>query len=504
MCSRSRIRTLHDLVHDVEDHEGAEEVHRLCLRLMELAGMEHETTEATLDGQYDAVLADFPGTLDLGKAAVLIADGLDINGSGQHHRIAVTTDALPEQARLLLEQNLRPHTVTWSEGLPREPYTDLYRLYLVKDETPEVKSPLADSEVAIGEHIALSRIGNFGYVEFPCAVQPLVGGTRLQIHKDADAIRLFAYHGADVTEEARYVPVMNVFSGQNIPDQAIIDCVYNERQKRVLLLECISWNGELTYELPLPERLERLSRLRRGNEVQVSPHQLVRTPYEFAALKSNVVIKSPTASFSWPDHGWVVGKVKHIQPGRAVPYQRVSATPMTKHIATAHRAEGVMMQLGLGMTSDVGMIAQRVPVDAAWMQIHCCGNTVYPFTETIGSPVTLDIEHTECYSPLSEEGHDWVINAFRTSDGRIVATDCLEEDGTSLHAVALSTRLRVLRGKLGNRLDALTIEYDLLTGVEDLRQAIDALPDGYGLTVRRADTVYTLPDNPIEVDVTKT
>jgi hypothetical protein len=156
------------------------------------------------------------------------------------------------------------------------------------------------------------------------------------------------------------------------------------------------------------------------------------------------------------------------------------------------------------MTSDVGMVVQRIPVDADWVQIHCCGDAVYPFTETIGSPVTLDIEHTECYSPLSEEGHDWVINAFRTSDGRIVATDCLEEDGTSLHAVALSTRLRVLRGKLGNRLDALTIEYDILTGVEDLRQAIDALPDGYGLTVRRADTVYTLPDNPIEVDVTKT
>lgn len=504
MCNRSEIRTLHDLVHSIDpETEGVRESHNLCLRLMALAGIAHEAADNPLDDGTVEQLSQFPCTIDLGKVAVLVGD-LEGSGAGGCYKIAVSGEGVPPVAQQVLEQHLRPAEVTWVEGPPLEPYADLYRHYLVREEVLHVKEPLDESAVAIGEHIPLDRIADFGYVDFPCAVQPLIGGTRLQIHKDGDTMRLFAYHGADVTDEARYVPVMSIFGHPGAPQRAIVDCVFHERQKRVLLLECISWDGELTYKLPLGERLERLSVLRRGRQVEVSPHMIVSTPYEFAKLRGNVVIKSPTAPLTWPEHGWIVGKAKHIQPGRVVPYHRITAEPMRQHIASVRRAEGVFTALGLAPGSSTPMVIQKVPSGAEWVQLHCCHGALYAFTETMGNPVALDNAHSECYSPLAEEEHDWVINAFRTPDGEIVATDCLEEDGTSLHAVALSTRLRVLRGKLGVRLEKLQIDHDIVSGVEDLRQAIADRPDTHDLMIRRADTVYSLPDNPIEVDVTIT
>lgn len=467
----------------------------LARAVCDYAGVEHDGPQA------DDLLHEFPACVDLGPALRIVGPAVR-NPNAQVCEILARPGALPDNVRSFIARSVN-RSCEFSIGQPTAPYCDLYRLALVRVNDLHVNTVLGSSPYTIGEFVPFGRIADYGLVEFPCVIQPLIGGARVQVHKDGNSLRIFAYHGTEISDDPRYLPVMEAFSGPLAPSQCIIECVLVERRQIIFALECVSWDGELTYQLPLRERLERLDRFGEEGPLRSVPWREVASPYELASLSRNAVIKPPGPLN--PAHpGWLMAKPEHVQPGRPVPWQRcTNDTDAPRADGVASRPEGVYSLLGLTPSATERLVIQTLPAGSRPCQLHRVDGAVYIFEETHLPSPTVDRGSAEHYDDLPREGVAWVVNALRCADGRLRALDCLYAGATALDCVPLATRLTILKTKLAPHLDTdVDTSYDIVESIHELRERMAAMTAGETLLVRRASETYGLPMNAAEVTVT--
>ncbi len=369
-------------------------------------------------------------------------------------------------------------------------YINLYDLWLVKNENLDIVEVM-DGSIAYGEPIQLGSVRDMGHVTFPCIAQLLKAGNRIQVHYD-NGVRIFNNNLTEVTDDPAYTAVSKAFVALNNPKRGIFDCLYSSGQK-VMIIDCISFDGGLTFKLPLIERLKLLEEGIKGNDdVAVLPWRVINTPRELCNISKRVVLKDYDAPLLPPRNG-VVAKTNSVQPGRVVPWALCSEIPANELIVVK-TAEATVDMLGMPVNFNTMLYAWHV--DGIGIQIHVVEGEEKTYSDSYVSKY-IDINQNIDYHNSS-----FVINGILRQDGTINAIDCLAFNMTSLHDATYSVRLRVLKNILSSLSGADHIKSDVIAvrNIEELRDLIDST-DGK-LAVRRADGVIDVfPE--IEVTVQK-
>lgn len=484
----------------------------LCSRLFSLANERHEIVE---DDQLDATLMGtpgiepsldaFPGVINLGLFARLV-------GSAVHRADAERWDVLlpREEDHRPITEYIAKHTdgirLRFLPGDTAEgPHVSLYDVCVVRNLQPEVVEVLPDSSIAMGEFVPFAPTRDVGWVNFPTVVQRLAGGTRLQVHFAPGRVRLFASDGKELTDDPSYMTVTQAFSGLEHPERGIFEAIYAEHSGRVEVFELLSWDGGTTFRLPLRQRLALLDKLASQSELKVTPWRWVDTPYEMYELTRKVVAKDPDRALDPADHGWVICKDRHIQPGRPAPWLRCAPALEDHQVSIVASAEAAYDLLDANPSGGETLILQRTERAASAHQLHMLDGKAVAFTETYGVPIVLDTEEAPCYTHLPSELPDFVLNVLQQQDGRLLVVDCLHEKGASLHAVPLAARLRIARSRLlprcGEPFDA---EHWAVRNIQEFETRTADVGSDHEFLVRRADGICDLPDRTVEVIVRPT
>jgi len=503
MFSPSATATLHKLLHDSDPAtEGLEVAHRLCVRLLVLANEEHvmDSSDA-LDVAMAAAdegapdLSAFPGVVRLGTPLRLV-------GSALSRPEPETYDLLPaegeqaEEALGVIRDLLHNASIkALAPGNPEGPYLNLYDLCLVRTDDTTPKEVLEDSGVAIGEPLPIAAMGESGHVEFPCVVQILKGGVRLQVHVEGGRLRFFSYHGTEVTDDPAYVDVARAFASLSHPRRGIFDCIHSAQRSGVFLVECVSWDGGTTFRLPLHERLALLDGIEAGPNLQPVAWRVIETPLEMYGLSKKVVVKAMNDALDAQHHGWIIAKPKHVQPGRPAPWALCAGgASSVPHLAEATTAETAFDLLDMAVTSDVPLCVWECHRESEGLQIHQVEGDVRVYNDTYNSANMVDTVEADCYSGKEAEAGSWALNVLREPNGDILGLDLLAEGQSSLHTVPYSARLRLLRNKVAPTLDwPISNEHMAIQGIEALREAIGRLQSDRRLIVRRADSLCEIP-----------
>jgi len=476
--------------------------HDLCARLHVLANTDHvvEPSSALDQGTVEAEagmpdLSDLPGAVHLNTSLRLV-------GSTLTRPDADTYDLLPvegedgEDALNALREVARGATVNvLPPGDPQGPYLNLYDLYLVRTDDVTPKEVLEGSGVAVGEPVPIAAMGERGHVEFPCIVQQLKGGVRLQVHVDGGRLRFFSYHGTEVTDDPAYIQVAQAFGSLQHPRHGIFDCVHSPQRSGVFVVECVSWDGGTTFRLPLEERLALLDGIQAGSALNAVPWRIIESPMQMCELSKKVVVKDKDAPLDPEHHGWLIVKPNHVQPGRPIPWALCAGgEESVPHLAKAANAETAFGLLDMALTSDVPLCVWPCHRDSEGLQIHQVNGEVRVYKDTYNSAETVDSAETACYSGSEDETATWTLDVVREPNGDILGVDLLAEGQSSLHAVPYSARLRLLENKVAPTLTwTLSTEHTTLQGIEALREAVGRLKPDQKLIVRRADALCEIP-----------
>jgi len=354
---------------------------------------------------------------------------------------------------------------------------------------------LDESGIAIGEPIPIAALGESGHLSFPCIAQALKGGVRLQVHLDDGRLRIFAQHGAEVTDDPGYLEIARAFGSLRYPRRGIFDCVHSPGRSAVYLVECISWDGGTTFRLPLRERLALMDGIEAGPNLKVVNWRIVESPLDMYGFTKKAVVKAIDEELRPQDHGWLIAKPKHVQPGRAAPWALCAGgDDEVPHIAYATTAESAFDLLDVPPAGDVPLVVVVCDRGTEALQIHQVGGEVRVYRDTYNSAETVDSAEAACYDGSSEEDAGWTLNVLREPNGEIIGVDCLAEGNSSLHTVPYSARMRLLKNRVAPTLDwTLSSDPQMVSGIDGLREAVSGLKPNTQMIVRRADALCEIP-----------